>query len=98
MYDGSGPAGPAEPKGVTESERILNVFDSKIQTLDKITGTLVANVTALGGFELLKGTSSEASKAAQGGNFIGELNIRLEKLQSLIDGLDAIRINLGRLV
>lgn len=66
MYDGSG---PVEPKGVTESERILNVFDSKLETLDKITGTLVNNVTALGGFELLKGTSSEASKAAQGLQF-----------------------------
>jgi hypothetical protein len=80
----------------TESERILFALDHKIEMLDKTASSIVTKVTSLGGFELVKG-SADPSKAIQGGNFIGELDLRLDKLQSLVEAYSAIFYNLERL-
>lgn len=84
-------------KGQTESERILMALDYKLDTLNKIFSTMVIKVTALGGFELLKQEATDAKKPAEGGNFIGELDIRIDGAQRLIEGYSAILQNLERL-
>lgn len=84
-------------KGQTESERILQALDYKLDTLDKIASAMVGKVTTLGGFELLKSEATDARKPAQGGNFIGELDIRIDRAQRLIEGYEAILYNLERL-
>ena len=84
-------------KGLTESERILQALDYKLDVLDKIASIMVTKVTTLGGFELLKQEATDARKPAQGGNFIGELDIRIDRAQRLIEGYEAILYNLERL-
>jgi len=84
-------------KGQTESERILSTLDYKLDILDKTASAMVGRVTTLGGFELLKQEASEAKKPNNGGNFISELDIRIERMQRLIEGYEAILYNLERL-
>lgn len=83
----------------TETQRILDKFDYKIEMLEKTTSVIIDKVTTLGGFEKLEAKSCDAIKPAQQSNsFISELDVRLEKLQKLLDAQDAIRYNLENLV
>jgi hypothetical protein len=91
-------ANAQSPKGTTETERVLSTFDYKLEALDKIAGTIVNQITALSDFDHLKAEATDARKQVQGGNFIGELDIRIEKLQKLVEAYDSIRYNLERLV
>lgn len=97
MYESTGNPTKGEIKGQTESERILMALDYKLDALDKIGTSVVTKVTALGGFELLKCEGCDAKKPQQNSSFIGELDLRLERMQRLIETYDAIRYNLERL-
>jgi len=84
-------------KGQTESERILKALDYKLDVLDDTAAIIITKVTFLGGFELLKSEAKDNQKPAQGGNFISELDMRIERLQRLIEGYEAILYNLEKL-
>ena len=83
--------------GLTESERILQALDYKLDVLDKIANGICSKITTLGGFEKLPSDPKDSEKPAQGGNFIGELDVRIERLQRLVEAYNAILYNLERL-
>ena len=84
-------------KGQTESERILKALDYKLDMLSYTAAIIITKVTFLGGFEKLPSDPKDSEKPAQGGNFIGELDVRIERLQRLIEGYEAILYNLEKL-
>lgn len=85
-------------KKQTESQRILDSFDYELDELDKIASTIVNKVTSLGGFKPSKCEACDAQKPPQGSHFINDLDVRLGKLQRLVEAYDAIRYNLEKLV
>jgi hypothetical protein len=99
MYEKDSPATCKGEARQTEAQRILDKFDYKLDAIDLNTKTIIDKITTLGGFELLKSEASDSGKPSQQSNcFINELDLRLERLQRLLEAYDAIRYNLERLV
>ena len=86
----------AVAKQLTESERILKSFDSKLETLDKLSSAIIISISNIVGFEA-EG-KEEALKDVSPVHFISELDVRLSRLQILIDNFADINANLSRLV
>ena len=86
-------------KEQTESERILNAFDTKLEILNNLSLQITQQVTNTVGFDLRKGSEAELKNALkEGSNFIGELDSRLSRLQRLIEAFGEIEYNLSRLL